>query len=394
MDIKQFIFLKSKVSESNPEIQKDTDNFIKSMKIEDIPFNGKVFFISSGGTEEIFIKIYKDYKPPYHIIATDSDNSLPAALEIISFLKNKNLACHLYHGTPLTVKNELSIIKEDDLVFNYIVKKDNNLLVNKRLGVVGKPSDWLIASIVNYKDVNKRFGCTLVDITFEEFKAAIEASSYQKYECLKDKLNHIIDESDLKLALRIYSALKSLVEKYKLDGLTVRCFDLLGTIHSTSCIALALLNDEGICAACEGDIPALLSMMIIKELYQKQSFQCNPSYIDVEKNYGYLAHCTIPLKMCENYSLDTHFESGIGVGIHGELRPGNITIFKLNSDLKKFACYKAKIEENMYKSNLCRTQIKVLFSDPIKLVLTSPCGNHLLVSYGDFKDDLVSKLSK
>ena len=35
--------------------------------------------------------------------------------------------------------------------------------------------------------------------------------------------------------------------------MTVRCFDLLGRIGTTGCLALAILNAEGIPAACEGD---------------------------------------------------------------------------------------------------------------------------------------------
>jgi L-fucose isomerase-like protein len=394
MDIKQFIFLKSQVSDSNPEIQKDTDRFIKDMNISSIPYQGKVFFISSGGTEEIFKKIYLDYKPPYHIIATDSDNSLPAALEIVSFLNNLHLKNYLYHGTPDVVRDALKQRSKEIIEFNYEFKDNPELLKDMRLGVVGKPSDWLIASLMDKDEVKAKTGAELVDISFEEFKETIEESTPTSFEALKGKINHIIDESELKLALRIYSALKALVSKYKLNGLTVRCFDLLGTIHSTSCIALSLLNNEGIIAACEGDVPALISMMILKIYFNKLSFQCNPSYIDVFKNVGYFAHCTIPTDMCDNFVLDTHFESGIGVGIHGELKPTEITILKVNSDLKKFSCYSARIEENMYKSNLCRTQIKVRFFDPINQVLTSPCGNHLVVSYGDIKQDLLALLAK
>lgn len=394
MNIKQFIFLKSKVSESNPEIQKDTDRFIEAMKIDKIDFNDKVFFISSGGTEEIFNKIYQDYDAPYHIVATDSDNSLPAALEIISFLRNKGLECRLYHGSPMDVAKALNEHIDDRLIFNYELKSNPILLKDCRLGVIGKPSNWLIASMVNYKQVKDNLGAECIDISFEEFKDTIEESSPIEFDALKGKINRVIDESELKLALRIYAAIKTLAKKYKLDGLTVRCFDLLGTIHSTSCIALSLLNDEGIVSACEGDIPALLSMMIIKKIYHRTSFQCNPSYIDVSKNIGYLAHCTIPLKMCDDYVLDTHFESGIGVGIHGEMKREDVTIFKLNSDLKKFSCYRGKIDENMYKSNLCRTQIKVRFFDPIDQVLTSPCGNHLVVAYGNFKESIVELLAK
>ena len=37
-----------------------------------------------------------------------------------------------------------------------------------KLGVIGKPSDWLIASDVDYKKVNELFDIELVDIDIKE----------------------------------------------------------------------------------------------------------------------------------------------------------------------------------------------------------------------------------
>ena len=39
-------------------------------------------------------------------------------------------------------------------------------------------------------------------------------------------------------------------------------FDIVKTCGTTSCLALALLNDEGIVAGCEGDMQTLLSMFL------------------------------------------------------------------------------------------------------------------------------------
>lgn len=96
--------------------------------------------------------------------------------------------------------------------------------------------------------------------------------------------------------------------------------------------------------------------------------------------------------MCNDYSLDTHFESGIGVGIHGEMKEGNITIFKINANMDKFVVYAGEIVKNMYKTNLCRTQIKVYLKDGVANLISSPLGNHLLVVYGDRKDEILKAL--
>lgn len=76
------------------------------------------------------------------------------------------------------------------------------------------------------------------------------------------------------------------------------------------------------------------------------------------------------------------------------MKLGAVTILKVSANLDKFALYKAKIDENMYRSNLCRTQIKVHFDDPIEQVLTSPLGNHLVVAYGDLKEKILELLAK
>jgi L-fucose isomerase-like protein len=390
---KQFIFLKSGVSDSNPDIQNDTDEYLKDLDFESIDFDGMIFFIQSGGTEEIFIQKYKNYQPPYILIATDANNSLASSLEIASFLKSKNLEYYIYHGRADEVREDLILKHTHSIAFNYEFKETNTILKGETLGVIGQPSNWLIASKVDYALAEKKLGVKLIDIPFEEFLDTIEKTRPTGFSSYSKLVNKKISKEELKKAYQIYNALKKLIKKYNLSGLTVRCFNLLGTFHSTSCLALAILNSERITATCEGDVPAMLSMHILNKCFKKPSFQCNPSYLNSTQNFAYLAHCTLPLNMCKSVKLDTHFESGIGVGIVGEMSSSSVTILKLDARLNKFSVYSGKIIENLHRSNLCRSQIKVRFHEPIEQVLTSPCGNHLLLAYGDFASDLVSLLS-
>ena len=43
----------------------------------------------------------------------------------------------------------------------------------EKLGVIGKPSDWLIASDVDYETAKKVFGVELIDIPIERVKARL-----------------------------------------------------------------------------------------------------------------------------------------------------------------------------------------------------------------------------
>ncbi len=253
------------------------------------------------------------------------------------------------------------------------------------LGVVGHPSDWLIASEVDYKKAKKLFDINLIDIDIDEL---ILLSNVISTPCDPSIFEDRFDEEELNKAYHIYLALKEIIKKYNLKGLTIRCFDLLGTLKSTSCLAFALLNKEGYIATCEGDIPSMISMHLLRELLNKEAFQANPSKINIEDNSIILAHCTLPLSMCTSYKFDTHYESGLGVGIKGELELGDIFIFRLNNTLDKFVLLKGKIIENLNLKNLCRTQINVALEDNVDYFLKRPLGNHHLIVYAGGEDIL------
>lgn len=393
-----FIFLRSHVGNDTRFKDEEKARFINGLNAEnDFEFceDGEdIFFIETGGTEEQFKEIYSKYKEPYLLVATDANNSLPASLEIATFLRQKNKKFTLFHGKSEEVREQLKVGE-----FAKISEKNGGFLnfsklKGMRLGVVGKPSDWLISSDVNYDEVLTKFGAELVDITTEEFLQKVKESKPKMDPVMFEPLlNEKVDKKTLEGALQIYAALRDIIVEHNLNGVTVRCFDLLTSVHNTSCLALAMLNKDGYIATCEGDIPAMLSMAMIKKAFHQSSFQVNPSYLNLKERYGYFAHCTLPLDMCLSYEFDTHFESGIGLGVKGRLNLGKVTIFKMNANLKDYEVFEGQIVENLHKNNLCRTQVKVQFTEPIDEMFTSPNGNHLLIFFGAHKSELVKILS-
>ena len=233
-----------------------------------------------------------------------------------------------------------------------------------RLGVVGKPSDWLIASNVDYAQVLRTMNCELVDIPIERMTSLGEV------------------DPGMAGAEAIYRRLKELVVEYNLQGVTLRCFDLLSTVKNTGCIALSKLNDEGIPASCEGDIPTLLTMMIAKKLTGELCFQVNPARIQPNGEMLF-AHCTLPLKMTEKHEYTTHFESGIGVAIHGDLPTGDYTIIKMSGDMQRFLAEDVALERCQFEPNLCRTQVWIKASPELShYFMTDPIANHHILIRG------------
>ena len=181
---------------------------------------------------------------------------------------------------------------------------------------------------------------------------------------------------------------------YGLSGLTIRCFDLLTSVHNTGCYALAKLNSEGIVAGCEGDVPTMISMMVGRAVTGLSGFQANPSSIDPESGEIVFAHCTVPLDMVSGYSLDTHFESGIGVGIRGNIPSGPVTVFKVNGNISRHFVCEGELLRCEAKPDLCRTQVVLrLPREAASYFLTNPIGNHHVILPGHVASDLEALLS-
>lgn len=330
-----------------------------------------LILVLSGGSENIFLKNLAKLKQPFYLLTYGNNNSLAASLEILSYLKDHNLKGEVLHGDNL-----------------YLSKRIKELKNSVNLGVIGKPSDWLISSLVNYDDVKSLYNINLIDISIEE---VIE--TYNKI-VSNGSFNLEYNKEELNKSYHLYLALKEIVNKYNLKGFTIRCFDLLSTLKTTACLSLAYFNDEGIVATCEGDIPAMLSMYIVKEALNSSSFQANPARIDVQNKKMVFAHCTIPFKMLDHFYLDTHYESKIGVAIKGYLKEDKITLFKLSSNLKDYYLETGKILNSLDETNLCRTQIEIKVDNNIEYFLKRPYGNHHLIIYGDHVKELKNYLAK
>ena len=352
-----------------------------------------IVLIGSGGTENLFLKQLKEDDEPVVILSTSRNNSLPACLEIKTYLENHNKLCFLLAGDENHIANMIKHIAS--IISAYKSVKDN------RLGLIGGASSWLIASPVEPKVVYTNFKQNIIKIKMSELEELIEQEEKEMLD-LKE-INHSSEliakaekQEDLEMALVIYKALKKLVSKYRLNGLTIRCFDIIKKYKNTACLALALLNEEGITAGCEGDIHSLVTMHIVNSLTNRSSFMANPSKFNYEDQSVMLAHCTVPLNMVTSFKLMTHFESGLGIGIKGELPEGRVTLCKIAPDytLENTLCIPANIKENLNLTNYCRTQISVALNDEGLLeLLKASFGNHIIVAYGDVYQDFLPLLS-
>ena len=200
-----------------------------------------IIFVRTGGTEGVFQKIFPQLQDkcqhPFYLLASDKSNSLAASMEILSYLRQRNMKGEIIHGSPEYISQRLRLLQQTATA--------RHKLNGCRLGVIGRPSDWLISSYADYDAVNRLMGIQLIDIPISEVKDTVRSSTSDVIADslpvgLKSEPSAVIRQA-LPGANQIYEALKTLIGKYNLQGFTLRCFDLLETLHNTGCIALARL---------------------------------------------------------------------------------------------------------------------------------------------------------
>ena len=312
----------------------------------------------------------------YYLLTSGKSNSLAASLEILSYLRQQGLKGEVLHGSAAYLQERIHTRET--------VAAARKKLALTRIGVIGQPSDWLISSHADPMAIMDKMGAKLVEVPMEELLHEIAGQAGDDAPADEPMADNV--RKSYPGATQIYHALQVLVNKYELGAFTLRCFDLLTAVGNTGCLALASFNAEGIPASCEGDVPALLSMMIAQALTGCTGFQANPARIDVESGQMLFAHCTVPFNMVENWQYDTHFESGIGVGIHGNLPEGPVTVFKVDGKLGRHFAAEGTLLRNQYEDNLCRTQVVLqLKPEDARYFLTDPIGNHHIILPGHCK---------
>jgi L-fucose isomerase-like protein len=341
-----------------------------------------LIYVRTGGTEGIFRRLLPQLQQqssrPFYLLTSGKSNSLAASMEILSYLRQNGFAGEIIHGTADYISTRIRLLAK--------VGAAKEQMSNCRLGIVGQPSDWLISSHANEAIVKEKLGIELISVPMQELMDIIKATpllTVGQTPCEQAAIRQSLPGAE-----QIYQSLKTLVSRNNLQGFTLRCFDLLTAVHNTGCLALAKLNAEGIVAGCEGDVPTMLSMAIIQALTGFSGFQANPSRINPETGEMLFAHCTIPLNMVERYEFDTHFESGIGVGIRGYMQEGPVTVFKVSGDLSRHFIAEGILVRNQAEADLCRTQQIIVLNDKSQTnyFLREPIGNHHVIVAGHHQE--------
>lgn len=346
--------------------------------------------VVTGGTEHLVMKQLENWDAPVILLAHPHGNSFPAALEILALLRQEKKKGNIVM---------LGQAGEGPQRLERLVRavQANKRMARSKIGIIGEPSDWLIASRRKPEKRDSMYPAQWVDISLDELTQAMdhadeeEARAYAKEVSSAAAGTREASSEDIFNASKVTVALKEVVTKHGLDACTVRCFDLVTDRKVTGCLGLSRLIDEGVIAGCEGDVPATLTMLWMSYLTGEIPFMANPQDVSVADNTVDIAHCTIAQKLLDGFHLRSHFESGLGVGIQGTVAPKDVTLARIGGrDFDSLFVSNGEIVSGGAHEQRCRTQLTLRLDEDVNYFLTSPLGNHHVMIPGHWKEELTA----
>lgn len=268
--------------------------------------------------------------------------------------------------------------------------------------------------------IKDTFGIDVVRVTSKEF---IEVYNQIPIEEARAEAEKIISQAkgveppldDVVKAARGLLAVRRLLEKYGANAWTWDCLTALRqrTLPISLCLAISVLNNEGIPSGCEADMDALITMIMGMAVCNRPAFMGDP-VIDEAKRVMYIAHCTAATQMLGkgskpfSFRIRTHAESHREVGVETLFEPGEVTVFKLQGGMttrgisfpqyaidSKFAGYtlmaeKAEALGHLESERGCRSKIVIKIPDQVDVneFKHNFYCEHKIVCYGDHVERL------
>lgn len=329
-----------------------------------------VLLFLTGGSERMAVESVQEYRF-YLLLASKDGNSWAAATEVKAWMNLHNITSVL-----VDVDSEVAptIIAEF-----YSATRSVRRLRGQRLGVVGAPSDWLVASSISSTVLRNRLGIDTVDISWDDILIDeidhISPSFVEAFSCAADK-------GELRESGKLYEGLASLIPFFNLNALSVECFPTVKETGHSVCLALSMLNSEGVPAACEADNVSAVGMMFANEVCGVVPWMANIAHVTERK--AKFTHCAVPLNLLSGFKVDTHYETGRGQAVQGDFAGDEVTIFRFSSTFDKMFVTSGAVLNRPKSRSACRTQLEVALTDTAFSYFTeNPFGNHHLIIPGN-----------
>jgi L-fucose isomerase-like protein len=300
------------------------------------------------------------------------------------------------HNACITIALDYREIDEQIQMLETIKK-----LNDTKIALIASPSS-IISKWHDLPDpeiIRRKLGSDLIAIDIGQLIAEAanisEAEAEDTSRKWMSEASEIIEPSpaDILKAAKIHIALNRIFEQTGVGAMAIDCIRLLDLPEPTpACLSLTTLQNNGIPSACEADVTALLTMMILGYSANKPAFMGNIARLDPENNSLILSHCVMPTKMSGFSALPDpyilrNYHGHFGVTAYVNLKKGQeVTIARIARGLGKMVALKGNIID-CSDTTTCRITVSLAIENAREFAHMA-IGRHYVMVYGNYIREL------
>jgi L-fucose isomerase-like protein len=201
-----------------------------------------------------------------------------------------------------------------------------------------------------------------------------------------------VPESDGIDSMRVYAAVRELVEEFGLHALTIGCYPhLMGRV----CLAASLLADEGIPLACEGDVHGAVGQLLMSLLSGQPTH--NTDWLDpLDDGTVVFTHCgSGSLRLADSPSRVTLGPVRLmdrGCCALFPAKPGPVTLIGFSVRPDGYQCALLEGEaleaEMVFPGNPLRVRFNTPVGRLMEWIHDRGVGHHWMIGYGNVAEEV------
>lgn len=273
-------------------------------------------------------------------------------------------------------------------------------LRNSRIGRIGARTSGMTEVTLDELELRSLFGPRLVERGLDWLEEQVKAADSLEAENLWKRISPLagyigVPDSEGITAMKHYLALKGFIIEEDISAFAIQCYPkLMGRV----CVPIAMLAEEDVVGACEGDVNSALAMRLIswfsgKPVHNTDLLADNPS-----DNSAVFSHCGSGAFCMAGCKSDIRLDScrlmDIGVTVQYPGRPGRVTLVNL---VGRRGTYRMGVvggdavsTELVFPGN----PIKVRLDAPVGLFINKVAnlglGHHWMICEGDVTGELTA----
>jgi len=263
------------------------------------------------------------------------------------------------------------------------------------VGYLGSNPDIMFSMAVDAYGLKRALGVNIVplrDFEYPQRQAAIsDDEARADWESVRGAVGRIeVAEVDALEASKGYLAMKRMAAELRLDALSLNCWPQL---KSRICLPIARLNDDGISAACEGDLHSTILMRLLYLLAGRAAGNGDLLRLYEAPNEILFSHCGAgafslarsPREIALHASIETH--DGLAVFYPAD-QPGTVTALNLvgAGDSLRLAAMVGQVAETdmHYEGTPMRLRFDRRVREIVQAAVGCGAGHHWNLAYGDW----------